>query len=91
MTCIVVVRGKVHGVGFRAAVREYAQAGHVTGTACNAPDRSVRIVISGEWESLQRCIGWCSRGPRGARVDSVTVQKVEEKQFDDFAIITYTG
>lgn len=86
MTCAITVRGKVRGVGFRAAMREWARMHHLYGTVQNISS-GVRVIVQGKYEDIRECVAWCSHGPSGARVDAVSVQKISEGEFDDFLII----
>ena len=43
----------------------------------NAADGSVEAVFEGEDERVESMVSWCSRGPRGARVDEVDVTWAE--------------
>ena len=67
----VVVRGRVQGVYFRGET--YGRAGSlgVSGWVRNERDGSVRAVFEGPRARVESMIGWCRRGPRGARVESV--------------------
>lgn len=73
----IVVRGKVHGVGFRYYTDEQAQRLSLTGFVCNQSDGSVLIEAQGTEEALQRLIEWTKRGPASARVDSVDTSDVK--------------
>ena len=70
----VVVRGRVQGVGFRAAAVGRARAAGVAGFVRNRGDGAVEAVFEGEPETVDALTAWCRRGPRGARVDEVTVE-----------------
>jgi acylphosphatase len=51
-----IVRGNVHGVGFRATARFFAQELGLTGTAQNLPDGTVELFAQGSKERLQQFI-----------------------------------
>ena len=67
----VFVSGLVEGVFFRAETRDLARQLGVTGWVRNLWDGRVEAVIEGEDWAVQELTTWCSRGPRGARVDNV--------------------
>lgn len=71
-----VIRGQVQGVGFRMNTRSVALKLGLAGSASNQPDGSVRVVAEGEQTQVDRLIDWLHRGPRYARVDSVTVEEL---------------
>ena len=69
----VFVSGRVQGVFFRTETQDEALRQNVTGWAHNLPDGRVEAVFEGEKESVDRLIGFCRRGPPGARVLRVDV------------------
>jgi len=71
----VLIHGHVQGVGFRYGVVDAAQSAGATGWVRNRLDGSVEAWIQGERAAVERVIGWCRRGPRGARVTAVDVNE----------------
>ena len=69
----VVVHGFVQGVFFRDSVRRHALTAGVTGWVRNNRDGTVEAVFEGEDVAVERLVGFCRDGPRGARVDRVEV------------------
>ena len=69
----IVVRGRVHGVGFRFFVNEAARREGVRGWVRNLPDGRVEILAEGDEESVDRLERHVRRGPPAARVDAVDV------------------
>lgn len=69
----VVVHGLVQGVWFRASTRDEAVRIGVGGWVRNLPDGTVEAVFEGEKKKVEEIVGWCHRGPSGARVSSVDV------------------
>ncbi|MCA9705913.1 MAG: acylphosphatase [Myxococcales bacterium] len=65
------VRGRVQGVGYRAAVRKQARALSLRGWVRNEPDGAVTVVAEGPREDLQALRIFCNEGPPFARVDQV--------------------
>ena len=69
----VFVRGRVQGVFFRSETRTEAKRHGVKGWVRNLPDGRVEAVLEGEEGNVKELIGFCKRGPPGARVTSVDV------------------
>lgn len=69
----VVVTGRVQGVFFRGATEREARARGVAGWVRNRADGSVEAVFEGEPDAVEALLGFCRRGPAGARVDAVQV------------------
>jgi len=82
----VVIQGLVQGVFFRASTREEAMRLNVGGWVRNLPDGSVQALFEGEKKKVEEIIGWCHKGPSGARVSRVEINwepyKGEYKRFD---------
>jgi acylphosphatase len=70
---LVVVRGRVQRVGFRAFVRERARALGVAGWTCNLPDGSVAVAAGGPAGAVQALRSALADGPAAS-----TVAQVEE-------------
>lgn len=82
----IVVRGRVHGVFFRAHTAERATALGLTGWVRNVP-RGVEIIAEGGRPKLEKLIAWCKEGPPAAAVESVDVAwQKPGKQFKSFEI-----
>jgi acylphosphatase len=58
----------------------------VAGWVTNRPDGAVEAVFEGEPEAVQAMVDWCSRGPRGADVDSVDESAEEAEGLSGFEI-----
>ncbi len=69
----VIVHGLVQGVWFRASTREEADRIGVGGWVRNLPDGSVEAVFEGEKKKVEEIVGWCHKGPPGARVNKVDI------------------
>ncbi len=65
---IVVVSGRVQGVGFRYYTKQKACELGVFGYVKNNPDGSVTIEAEAELEQLVEFVLWCQKGPQWARV-----------------------
>lgn len=73
-----VVKGCVHGVGFRAFAARVAHALELTGAARNRPDGTVEVVAVGPVHALDRLEAALHEGSRLARVDEVATEKVPD-------------
>ena len=69
----VIVHGLVQGVWFRASTKDEAARIGVGGWVRNLPDGTVEAVFEGEKKKVEVAVGWCHKGPPGARVTSVDV------------------
>ena len=65
----VLIRGRVHGVGFRAFVEYAALDQGLEGWVRNRRDGSVEAVFAGPAAVVAQMVNACRRGPPGARVD----------------------
>lgn len=71
------VTGRVQGVGYRAWTRDRATGLGLSGWVRNEPDGSVRAVLAGPVETVERMLDEMRRGPRFARVDRVEAAEAE--------------
>jgi acylphosphatase len=67
------VRGRVQGVGFRYFVLREAWGLGVNGWVANERDGSVRCVAEGDRATLEELLEALRRGPRGARIEGMSV------------------
>ncbi len=70
------VEGRVQGVWFRGSTQSQARQRGVAGWARNLPDGRVEAVFEGSAEAVAALVGFCRRGPPGARVDRL--EEIEE-------------
>jgi acylphosphatase len=68
---LVVVRGRVQGVGYRAFVEDTALRLGLEGWVRNRRDGTVEAVFCGPADVVGGIIEACRQGPSGARVDAV--------------------
>ncbi len=81
-----VVRGDVHGVGFRdATVRRAHQLG-LMGWVRNAQEGTVEVHAEGPGAGLEDLISFLHDGPRPARVEEVSVEWVKVEGHEQFAV-----
>lgn len=71
------VKGRVQGVGFRAALRHEARKLGVNGWVRNRADGSVEALLQGPAGPVDRLAAWARRGPPGAAVSELCVIEAE--------------
>ena len=71
------IRGRVQGVGYRAAARDAAVAHELSGWVRNRADGSVEALVCGAPDAVAGFVDWAHRGPPAARVDAVFVEPAE--------------
>ena len=82
-----VVSGRVQGVGFRYFAQDWALREGATGWVRNLPDGRVEAHVEGEAEALTRIERALRMRPRGARVDTVTVDSEDVSgAYDTFSV-----
>ncbi len=82
-----VISGRVQGVGFRYFTQDAARREGATGWVRNLPDGSVEAFVEGEAEAVTRVERALRSGPRGARIDTVTVHVEDPGEgYRDFSI-----
>ena len=83
---IIVVAGKVQGVGFRYSAKQAALEHNIKGFVKNLDDGKVYIEAEGTQENMDAYIIWCKSGPRWAIVSDISITKGEVKHFTSFDI-----
>ena len=82
------VRGRVQGVGYRAACCQRARELDLNGWVRNRADGSVEVQAEGPLHKLTELRLWCERGPQGAGVHSVSHSQLAPIREDWFEIRT---
>ena len=67
----VLIRGRVHGVGFRAWTRHNAELRRLEGWVRNRRDGTVEAVFAGDEDAVAAMLQACRQGPSGAQVEDV--------------------
>jgi acylphosphatase len=83
---VIIVKGKVQGVFFRANTKRAADGLDIKGVVKNLPDGSVWIAAEGEESPMESFIAWCRHGPPLAKVAGVTIEPGEVQDFGSFEI-----
>ena len=65
------IRGRVQGVGYRAALVDQARRLGLRGWVRNRRDGSVEAMVAGPPDAVQRLLDWSRRGPPATIVHSV--------------------
>lgn len=68
-----IVRGRVQGVGFRAATAHEARNLAVRGWVRNRMEGDVEVLCIGDPAAVDALVAWLAEGPRGARVTGLDV------------------
>jgi acylphosphatase len=74
----VLIRGLVQGVGYRAWTEREALRRGLAGWVRNRRDGAVEAVFAGPAETVAAMLEACRQGPRGARVESIDPDDVDE-------------
>lgn len=81
-----IVRGRVHGVGFRWSCWDQAQRLSVAGWVKNRPDGTVEVIVEGDEGPVAELVAWCRQGPPHARVTGVEVHSEPVRGEPEFRI-----
>lgn len=73
---VILVRGNVQGVNYRASARRKGAELGIEVDPRNLDDGSVRIRVGGASDAVDAFIAWCQVGPPASRVESVHVEDV---------------
>ncbi len=80
------VKGRVQGVGFRAATVEAARAAKVFGWVRNQDDGTVLVHAEGHPQSLEMLVTFLGAGPAGSEVADVDLVAAKVEGHEQFAI-----
>jgi len=80
--------GNIQGVGFRYWVKTQARALGITGFVRNEPDGTVKVLVQGDTQALEKFLKVCYDGPNFAQVTHVTPEWEEiTERFTSFDIL----
>lgn len=80
------IKGRVYKVGFRFSAMEIAYRYGIYGIVKYDADGSIYIEAEAEEEKLNKFLMWCKRGPIGARVQEMSIEGGEPKNYTAFDI-----
>lgn len=80
------ISGRVQGVGFRFETRRMARIFGIKGFVKNMSNGGVYIEAEGNELQMKEFLSWCRKGPTHARVDEISTEKGELKNFEFFDI-----
>jgi acylphosphatase len=80
VTCVLRIRGRVQGVGFRWSLCERASALGLCGWVRNRQDGSVEALIRGTTQAVRALTEWSRRGPAAAQVLAVETQPADDAE-----------
>ena len=80
------IKGRVHGVRYRATAQAKAHELNLTGFVRNLIDGTVYVEAEGEPENLSKFIDWCYLGSPLAKVSEVNSTEAELKNFRTFEV-----
>jgi acylphosphatase len=83
-SAILIIHGRVQGVGFRYFVKQKADALGITGFVKNQLGGAVYVEAEGEENQLQLFIYFCRQGPSYAWVEKVDIQYCPTQDFIGF-------
>jgi len=81
---LVIVTGRVQGVGFRWGTLEEAERLGLSGSVRNETDGSVRVEVEGD--RSDELIEWLRHGPPFAEVDTIELRDIPETGESGFKV-----
>ena len=75
----VLIRGRVHGVGFRAWTQNEAERRGLEGWVRNRRDGTVEAVFAGDEDTVEAMLRACRRGPSGAKVEGIETGESDDR------------
>ena len=79
---LVTIRGRVHGVGYRAWVEHQVTSARLEGWVRNRRDGSVEALFAGPAGGVADLVALCRHGPPGARVAQVLTEPAGADQLN---------
>ncbi len=80
----ILIKGKVQGVFFRAAIAEKAKALKMKGWVKNNGD-DVEVLLEGKDEAIKEMLEFCILGPKGAKVTAMNIDELPyEGEYKEF-------
>ena len=83
----IILEGRVQGIGFRWTIKNYAQKNNLTGWVMNLEEGSIKAIIQGNKEDLDKFLEWMKNSPGFSKVTSLDFKINKPKEiFKDFSI-----
>ena len=86
-TIQIIISGRVQGVFFRASTKAVADQIGIKGFVKNVKDGTVLIEAEGDDALMEHFIDWCKFGPDDARVDDISINEIELKNYRNFDVL----
>lgn len=83
----ITIKGRVQGVGFRWNAAKEARLRNIKGYVKNMPMGEVLIEAEGTRDMLDDYVKWCNEGPAFSVVESLDLEILSLRGYDDFRII----
>jgi acylphosphatase len=81
------IHGKVQGVFYRLNASQKAKQLGLRGWVRNHPDGTVEALLEGREQAIEEMIRWCRKGPPGAAVEKVDVDREPYRgEFNNFQV-----
>ncbi|MBD3330112.1 acylphosphatase [Candidatus Peregrinibacteria bacterium] len=85
---VIIAKGRVQGVFFRAGCRAKASELNLSGYAKNLDNGDVEVLIQGSRHAIDKFVDWIRVGPEGAKVENIMVTSAKpEETFTGFKIL----
>ncbi|MFA6296338.1 MAG: acylphosphatase [Patescibacteria group bacterium] len=82
-----IISGKVQGIFFRQFVKENAVHLNLKGSVENRTDGTVKVIVEGEENNLEKLIELCEIGPKQAFIENIEISWSEPtNEFKEFII-----
>jgi acylphosphatase len=83
----IIVSGRVQGVFYRASTKAVADQMGIKGIVKNLKDGTVYIEAEGDDFFINEFIEWCKYGPDDARIDDISIEDIEVKNYRNFDVL----
>jgi acylphosphatase len=82
---LLIIEGRVHGVGYRAWMQHKAETLGISGWVRNRADGAVEALIAGDVAAVEELSRLCRRGPRMAEVSSISEELADPPEEPGFS------
>src|SRR3989338_2781753 len=80
------VKGRVQGVGFRMAIKNYCDDNAIKGFVRNLNNGGVEIAVQCGEMALDKFVKWLKENQGFSKVENLRVEEIEEENFNGFEI-----